>query len=114
MPEIDASFPQKMECLFQPKRYKVFWGGRGAGRSWNIARGLLLMGAGMLPDFRKPPVRVLCVRELQNSLSESVHQVLEDQISLLGLDAYYKVQRDYIVGIGPKKRSKSLAEVGES
>src|SRR5215469_3076508 len=101
MPEIDASFPQKMECLFQPKRYKVFWGGRGAGRSWNIARGLLLMGAGMLPDFRRPPVRVLCVRELQNSLSESVHQVLEDQISLLGLDAYYKVQRDYIVGIGP-------------
>lgn len=43
-------------------------------------------------------IRVLCARELQNSISESVHRLLADQIVALGLQEFYEVQRDYVVG----------------
>ena len=75
---ITAEFPEHLQCLFQPKRYKVLYGGRGAGRSWGAARALLLIGT-------EKPIRVLCARELQNSIAESVHKLLSDQIDALGL-----------------------------
>lgn len=88
---IEAEFPEPLQCLFVPKRHKVLWGGRGAGRSWGVARALLLIGTSKV-------IRVLCVRELQNSISESVHKLLSDQISSLGLDNFYDVQVGKIVG----------------
>src|SRR3954468_15893834 len=94
MTSITAQFVDKFEPLFQPWRYKVFWGGRAAGRSWGFARALLIIGAG-------EKKRVLCARELQNSITESVHRVLSDQIELLGLgdregNPGYVIQRDRI------------------
>lgn len=86
-------FPAPLRCLFRPKRYKVLWGGRGAGRSWGIARALLLLGV-------QKPLRVLCAREFQNSISESVHKVLSDQIVHLGLESLYKVEVAKIYGPG--------------
>lgn len=91
MPIIDAKFPVKLEVLFQPKRYKVLWGGRGAGRSWGIARALLIIGADR-------PIRVLCAREFQNSITESVHKLLSDQIDALGLSSKYTIQKQGIYG----------------
>lgn len=88
---IEASFPAPLECLFEPKRYKILWGGRGAGRSWGVARALLLLGT-------KRAIRVLCVRELQNSLDESVHKLLSDQITALGLETFYRVEKAKIYG----------------
>lgn len=88
---IDAPFPEKMRVLFEPWRYKVLYGGRGASRSWSCARALLLTGT-------KKPIRVLCAREYQNSISESVHKLLVDQIAALGLEAFYDVQVAYIKG----------------
>ena len=88
---IDAEFPAPLQCLFEPKRYKVLWGGRGAGRSWGVSRALLIKGT-------TKPVRVLCARELQNSIAESVHKVLSDQITALGLDSFYEVQVNRILG----------------
>lgn len=88
---MDAEFPSKLQALFEPKRYKVLYGGRGAGRSWGCARALLLIGVDKC-------IRVLCVRELQNSISESVHKVLSDQIQALGLEGFYEVQVARIIG----------------
>lgn len=70
----------------------MLWGGRGAGRSWGVARALLIIGT-------MKPIRVLCARELQNSISESVHRVLADQITNLGLDKFYEVQVNRILGV---------------
>jgi phage terminase large subunit len=84
-------FPAKLQCLFQPKRYKVLYGGRGSGKSWGIARALLIKGA-------QAPLRVLCVREQQNSIADSVHQILSDQIAALGLGHLYNIQQKYIEG----------------
>jgi phage terminase large subunit len=89
--QISAEFPEKLQFLFRPKRYKVLYGGRGAAKSWGIARALLIIAASR-------PTRVLCAREFQNSIAESVHQLLELQINQLGLSAFYDVQQTKIVG----------------
>lgn len=83
-------FPEKLQCLFSNKRYIVLYGGRGAGRSWGVARKVLLQGSIETLD-------VLCARELQNSIDESVHKTLSTQIPLLGLEGF-EVQRDHIYG----------------
>lgn len=59
--------------------------------SWAFARALLLIGL-------QRPIRVLCCRELQKSISESVHKVLSDQIEALGLSAQYTVEVAKIYG----------------
>lgn len=90
--QIKAEFPEKLQGLFQPARYKVLYGGRGAAKSWGVARALLIQGA-------KEPLRVLCAREFQNSIRDSVHKLLSDQINALGLDAFYDVQNAAIRGV---------------
>lgn len=89
--EIKADFPDKLQCLFQPKRYKILYGGRGGAKSWGVARALLILGA-------KSPIRVLCARELQNSIRDSVIKLLGDQVRLLGLEEFYEVQASAIKG----------------
>ena len=83
--------PEKLEFLFEPSRYKVAHGGRGGAKSWNFARALLVQG---YADTH----RVLCTREVQKSIAQSVHQLLCDQIELLGLTGHYSVTRDEIRG----------------
>lgn len=78
---IDHEFPEKLGFLFAPRRYKVAWGGRGGAKSWGFARALLLLGD-------EKPLRILCARETQKSIEESVHKLLSDQIQLMGLDSY--------------------------
>src|SRR5258708_18969379 len=89
--EVNAEFPGHLQILFRPKRRKVLYGGRGAGRSWGCARALLLMG-------QMRTIRVLCCRELQNSITESVHRVLSDHIESMGLGAFYEIQVAKIIG----------------
>ncbi len=63
-----AEFPIKLAGLFEKSRYKVAYGGRGGAKSWGIARALLIKGA-------KDPIRILCAREFQTSIKDSVHNV---------------------------------------
>jgi phage terminase large subunit len=70
-----VEFPEKLAPLFEPARYKILYGGRGGAKSWGIARSLLVQAAAR-------PIRVLCAREIQKSINESVHQLLKDQIAL--------------------------------
>ena len=84
--------PDKLLPLFQPKRYKVIHGGRGSAKSWSVARALVSIGA-------TKSIRVLCARETQKSIQESVHRLLKDQIESLGLDQFYTIQENKILGI---------------
>ena len=88
---VEAWFPQKLKFIFEPTRYKVVRGGRGSGKSWGFARALLIMGA-------QRPLRVLCTREIQKSIAQSVHQLLRDQIESLGLAHLYEVLATEIRG----------------
>lgn len=85
-------FPKKLRFLFKPYRYKVAHGGRGSAKSWSFARALLLQGT-------TKTIRVLCAREVQLSIKQSVHKLLKDQIELLGLTSFYEVLETEIRGI---------------
>lgn len=84
-------FPVKLQGLFQPRRYKVLYGGRGGAKSWGVARALLLLGS-------ENPLRILCGREIQKSMKDSVHRLLKDQITAMGLDSFYSVLDNEIRG----------------
>jgi phage terminase large subunit len=84
-------FPDAFQFLFEPARYKVAYGGRGGAKSWAFARALLILGA-------QRPLRVLCARETQMSIKDSVHKLLSDQVKALGLQGYYTVLKSTILG----------------
>jgi phage terminase large subunit len=84
-------FPDKLAFLFEQHRYKVAYGGRGSTKSWSYGRGLLILGA-------QKPLRILCAREIQKSIADSVHKLLSDQIAALGLGSFYDIQQAYIRG----------------
>jgi len=88
-----AEFPVKLQCLFDPPkmRFRVLFGGRGGAKSWGVARSLLIKGA-------QKPLRILCAREFQTSIRDSVHKLLSDQISALGLSGFYEITQTNIRG----------------
>ena len=67
------------------------YGGRGGAKSWGCARALLLLGY-------QRKMRILCARETQKSINESVHKLLSEQINDLGLSKFYQVQQAAILG----------------
>ncbi len=86
-----AQFPEKLEFLFAPARFKVAYGGRDGAKSWGYARALLILG-------KQRKLLIVCGRELMNSIRESVHRVLSNQIVNLGLEDHYKVEKSKIIG----------------
>ena len=99
--ETNAQFPVKMASLFDKARYKVYYGGRGAGKSHSAAKALLILGA-------KSQIRVLCAREYQTSIKDSVHKLLCDQIELMNLHGFYEITQSAIRG----KNGTEFAFVG--
>lgn len=91
--DLTVEFPETIvSVLFGgPARYRVLYGGRGSGKSWAAARALLIKGA-------QKPLRILCAREFQNSIQDSVHALLADQIRAMGMEGFYEVQRNKIIG----------------
>ena len=91
MSKVELDFPDKLRFLFQPSRYKVAHGGRGGAKSWGFALALLLTGTWS-------PLRVMCAREYQNSIQESVHHLLSEQVEEMGLSGFYSVLEKEIRG----------------
>lgn len=90
--QLQAKFPSKLECLFQPARYKILYGGRGAAKSWGVARALIVRAG-------ERPTRVLCAREFQSSIRDSVHRLLADQVNELGYSSFFTVGQQAITGL---------------
>lgn len=86
MSSLSVQIPEKLGFLFQPARYKVAHGGRGSSKSWGYARALLILAA-------QTKLRILCTREVQKSIKDSVHKLLSDQIELMGLGSVYTVEQ---------------------
>lgn len=90
---LDFDIPHAALPIWEdPRRYNTLYGGRGSTKSWTVARILSLNG------YLKPR-RVLCARETQRSLKESVYQLLLDQMELMGLSDFYHGTKDSIVGL---------------
>jgi phage terminase large subunit len=98
-----AEFPAKAQVLFNPPktRYRVLYGGRGGAKSWAVARALLIKAA-------KSPLRILCAREYQTSIKDSVHKLLCDQIIALELTSFFEITQNALRG----KNGSEFAFVG--
>lgn len=88
----DADFPAKALPLFMPCAYKVMHGGRGGAKSWAAARALLILGS-------RKKLFILCAREIQKSINESVYKLLVDQIRAMKLEGIYKPMASTIINV---------------
>lgn len=77
------------ELFNEAWRYIVYYGGRSSGKSQSVARALLIRG-------RQKKLRILCTREIQNTIKDSVHKLLKDLIDQYGLTDY-SVTKDSII-----------------
>ncbi len=92
MSTLELKIPKAFKGIEQPYRFKVFYGGRGGGKSETVAR--YLLGEGMFKT-----IRILCTRELQTSIGDSVHKLLSDIIrSDRLLSEHYEVLQTIIRG----------------
>lgn len=80
MPDIDL--PEWAECLFEPSRYKALLGGRGGGKSRSIATALVVRA-------KHNVERILCAREVQKSIKDSVKRLLDDEIERCGYRSFF-------------------------
>lgn len=84
-PEQRLEIPPAYAPLVPEARYKITYGGRGSAKSWTIAQ-LLVAKA------YTQTCRILCVREFQSSIGDSVHRLLSDRIRALGLTPWFDIQ----------------------
>lgn len=77
--------------LLKPARYKGAHGGRGSGKSHFFGQ------LAVLTNYSRP-ARGVCIREVQNSIKDSVKQLVSDKIQRLGLGDHFEVLRDEIRG----------------
>jgi phage terminase large subunit len=89
-PRLKVDLPPKLAALLlSPARYKVAHGGRGSGKSWSFARTLVARAY-------TEKLRILCTREQQNSLADSVHKLLIEQIEAFELTPWFDIRVDRI------------------
>lgn len=90
---MDLRIPEAiLPVLFTPARYKVLYGGRGAAKSESAARSLVVKAV-------SKKNRILCAREYQSSIADSVHHTIADAIHELELSAYFRITDKTIRGI---------------
>lgn len=81
--------PEKMKAFQKPKRYKFAWGGRGGGKSHSICKILLEFA-------NRNKIKILCTREIQNSIADSVYSDLKEIIDDL-YEFEYEVTKNEII-----------------
>lgn len=86
-----AQLPEWAQRLWEPSRYKVMRGGRGSAKSRTAASALLIQAV-------QEPQRVLCAREIQKSIKDSVKRLLDDEIARLGLGEFFESTENEIRG----------------
>lgn len=94
MSQIDLrriKFPEVFRPLTRPARYKGAWGGRGSGKSH-------FFGGFLVLETLRRQVRAVCLREVQNSIKDSVKQLIEDKIRDYGLENEFEITDTEIRG----------------
>ena len=81
------------------------YGGRNGVKTWSVARHLVIRGA-------QESIRVLGCREVMNSIKESVHLALSDQIKMLGLEEFYDIQSNAIYGKTEQNKDTRFVYIG--
>lgn len=84
----------KFTSLLRPARYKGLYGGRGAGKSHQFAT----MAVGWSLWLHR--CRIVCIREVQKALRESVKMLIEDKIAELQVEGHFRSLHDRILTPG--------------
>ena len=92
MSDLVVKFPEPFQALFRKSRYKNYHGGRGSGKSMNVARALVLKAY-------ENKLRILCCREVQNTIKDSVHKLIADQIEEMGFSQWFEITQTSIKGV---------------
>ncbi|MGV2811727.1 PBSX family phage terminase large subunit [Enterobacter cancerogenus] len=71
-------------------RNKVLYGGRASSKSWDAAGFSIYLA-------NKYRIRVLCVRQIQNKIEESVYALLKIQIERFGLQSRFRILKNKII-----------------
>ena len=88
---MNIQIPEIFGEIFNPYRVKTFHGGRGSGKSESIGRYLLAEGAAKKQN-------IVCGREFQSSIKESVHSMLDHLVTDMVLNKFYTVLNNEIRG----------------
>ena len=93
---VDTNINLKVANVYKPlwknaKRRNYIYGGRGSGKSHDVAEYCLFRAY-------QSKIKVLCTRELQNSIADSVYSLLKNKITDMHLDFFFTVYKDRIVG----------------
>lgn len=88
----NIEIPKAFKELFDPHRFKVYYGGRGGAKSASFARTLLIKAM-------QRPHRIMCGREVQLSIKDSVKRVLDDIIAEYNLEYFFTSTRQEITGL---------------
>ena len=86
---LDIPTPRVFYPLLKPSRYKGAWGGRGSGKSHFFAESAIERSVINKTD-------IVCIREVQKSLKQSVKKLLEAKIESLNVGQYFDVQDSVI------------------
>lgn len=89
---LEVRLPKAFRRITEKARIKVFHGGRGGAKSETIGRYLLLCG-------KEEPMNILCCREFQTSIKQSVHSLLAALIVEMKMEGFYTVYETEIRGI---------------
>lgn len=87
----ETELPKWAKCLWQPHRHIALHGGRGAAKSRSVATALVLQAL-------EGHQRVLCGREVQRSIKDSVKRLLDDEIDRLGFSSAFTSTEQEIRG----------------
>jgi phage terminase large subunit len=87
--EINLQIDHPFDVLYDPYDYIGLFGGRGGGKSHAIAEFLIIAAL-------QKRERILCGREIQLSIKDSVKFLLEKKIEKLGVGQYFEITRDTI------------------
>lgn len=102
MADIEAKIPEGIAWLLsKPKRIKIAVGGRGSGKSIGVGDIML-----MLCDHGE---RICCTREFQNSIDDSVHESLKQEIDRLGVEGINYTNNNITSSTGGEIFYKGLA-----
>lgn len=85
--------PALRDFWLQPARNRVLYGGRGSSKSWDAAGFAIYLSC----NYR---LRVLCTRQFQNKIEESVYSLLKGQIERFGLRNQFRVLENRIIHRG--------------
>lgn len=74
----------------EPIRNRVLYGGRASSKSWDAAGFAIFLACNI-------KIRVLCARQFQNKIEESVYALLKVQIERFGLQEQFRILDNRIV-----------------